>query len=218
MLHTDRFIKIFVAESPKPYLIPRSMLSSISEYFKRALANGDRFAGEEGVMRFPEDDPMAWETRLFWKFRGEVQCARAEDDDDAKIMQLVRCWILGHKCDVNEFQNLIMLELLNVLVDAYAPYESIKVAFENTPENSPLRTLMGREAVASYHAVDEYDAASLKMFDGVQGFMTEFMKAVDFREQKNNDNGVLRTRLDNEAEWQELMVGEGFAKHWIWDW
>ena len=217
MLQTDRLIKVYVGMNLKPYLVPTSVLAGISAYFVKALANEDRFAGEKGVMRFPEDDPTSWEALLYYKLRGHVQCARTGDEQQ-KIMQLVGCWILGDKYNIKDFQDHAMLQLLRWLTDAQPILESVKLAFENTLEGSPLRTLMAREAVYGYYDNRSPDntAERFKMFDGVQGFMTEFLKAMELRAENDNDEEALRTRLTEQDSWEEFMVGEGPKKHWVW--
>jgi hypothetical protein len=61
MLQTDRLIKIYVAENATPYLVPGAILTSISEYFVKALAHEKQLGGrEDGTLHFPEDDQIAW--------------------------------------------------------------------------------------------------------------------------------------------------------------
>ena len=61
MLQGDRLVKIYVAQNNTSYLVPGTILTSIFEYFVKALAYEGRLGGEEnGVLRFPEDDQTAW--------------------------------------------------------------------------------------------------------------------------------------------------------------
>ena len=60
MLQKDRLIKVYVAENATPYLLPGAILASISEYFVKALAHESHLGGEDGALRFPEDDQTAW--------------------------------------------------------------------------------------------------------------------------------------------------------------
>ena len=185
----------------------------MSEYFKRALANADSFGGEKDVMRFPEDDATAWETLLYWKIQGYLHRAFAEDAE-SDIMQSIRCWALGDKYDVKNFQDVVMLDLIALLSSRGVKFNVVRFAFENTPQKSPLRTFMAREAIITYSTCLNLDAPQeLEVFDGVRGFMTEFMNAVERRGRKEN----LTVDLSIPGDWSEFMVGKGPPKHWVWD-
>ena len=213
-LRSQRLIKIYVADASTPYLVQEAVLTGMSEYFKRALANADSFGGEKDVMRFPEDDPVAWKVLLYWRIQGCLQRSFAEDAEST-MMQLIRCWALGDKYDVKNFQDVIMLDLIQTLNIHLVKFEVVRFAFENTPDKSPLRKLMAQEAVISfYYPSMQYAAEDLEIFDGVCGFMTEFVKAIELKRQKE----ILATDLSHPDEWNEFMVGEGPMKHWVWDW
>ena len=96
MLQNDRFIEVFVGQRSKPYRVPEGVLTSISEYFVRALRNEDSLGGENGVLRFPADGPVVWQTLLYWKYKGELHCAQPKDTD-ASATEYVHCWVLGVK-------------------------------------------------------------------------------------------------------------------------
>ena len=95
------------------------------------------------------------------------------------IDELVRCWILGDKYDIKEFQDLIILELIQSVKGVIVPLTTVKTAFENTPPKSPLRTFMAEEAAWRIKNMSEYQHEDLGIMDGVIGWSAELMQGLD---------------------------------------
>ena len=125
---------------------------------------------------------------------------------------LVRTWILGEKYQLPEFQDLVMLELLEHLDCWEYSMAVVREAFEGTPVGSPLRKLMAEEAVemVRWGLVDKEE---LDVCDGVVGFTRAFAEAYE----AYMDNGDVVFRYLKYHKWHELMVAGGPEKHWVFD-
>ena len=219
VLQTNRMIQVYIADKARPYLIQEATLTTMSEFFVRAFKNeaslGDE--KEKGVIRLPEDNHTAWMTLLYWKLNGKFEISKGSDEQEQ--MQLVHCWTLGNKYDIKAFQDLAMLELLNLLEDRNASLAVIQFAFENTAEGSALRKLMARQVVINIHCEREaVTGRYLEIFNGGSATITELVEMYDLKEERNDDINGLRVCLDGESdEWRDFMVGGGPDKHWIYE-
>lgn len=162
----------------RPYLVQEALVTGISAFFKRAINHETSFGSEPGVLRFPEDDQIAWEMLLHWRLKGYAVKTYVSEHTEEQL-QLVRFWVLAEKYDIKEFQNVIMNQIFDALDQRTVELETVKLAFESTPPGSPLRTLMAEETVLHMDLRDEYEHADLRELDGVLGFTTELMYALD---------------------------------------
>lgn len=151
---------------------------------------------------------------LYWKISGDFQHARVTDATE-KLMQLVQCWILGDKYDIKKFQDLVMLELIKDMESQDVPWIIAKVAFENTCNKVPLRTLLAQVIVAKYFSGN--NTRDLEEFDGVRGFIAELMKAIALKDKSKRGSNGLKVNLNDSGTWEKFMVGGGPKKHWIHD-
>lgn len=191
-MQQDRPIKLYIAQEPAPYITTASTLCSISDYFIRSLKHQSSLGGETDVMRFPEDDQTAWETLLYWKLRSKMPEIQGNNDD--RIIQVIRCWILGDKYDVKEFQYLSMLKLSKILQEAHVKLDAVKLAFDNTTDGSPLRKFLARQTLKTFCDTDEQTGPTsedFEMFDGVSGFITEIVRAHRFWQSRDYADAVL---------------------------
>lgn len=180
----DRLIKIYVGEDmPKPYLVQQELLFATSDYFRKALQQ--KFVeGHEGVLRFPQDDADAWVDFLHFIFYGKLpEPNNYEYDLQSKHSRL---WIMGDKYIIPRLQNAAMTVLLASTISDYVELDVIKEAFEQTVPGAHLRKLMAREAVATIGQYD-LDQHHFDMFDGILGFMSEYMRAVEHFSEKRDD-------------------------------
>ena len=90
-------------------------MTSISEYFVKAIKNEHLGSGTAGTMKFAEDDPGAWKMLLYWKIKGSLPLLQDVPSYGGQQLLYTRAWILGDKYDIGEFQDLVMLELLQRL-------------------------------------------------------------------------------------------------------
>lgn len=232
-LRADRLVKIYIGERTprnKPFLIQQSVLEHASAYFKKAFENEHKLgAAEAGTLSFPEDDTDAWIALLQWMLKHSLPDSWYAEPHP-NVMTKVRCWALGEKYMIPEFQDLVMLELLATLNHNNSPgIEVVKVGFELTPPGCKLRVLLAEEVAAglTVHKSLTYD--ELDMCDGVTGFAGEVGKAISLVHARELEKAISlvhrisraeqrRGRAQDEASssrWREFMVGGGPKEHWI---
>ena len=214
MLQSDCLIKIYVGEMTKPFLIQATLLDS--DFFVCALKNQDAFGGDKDVLTFPEDDQSAWEMFLHWKMRGKLLYAWGPEADP-EIDQLVRAWIHGDKYGIPQFQDDVMWELVLAFALQMLDISTVKLAFDNTPVNSPLRRLMAEELVDAIETGDKFDSADLDFFDGVVRFSAELMRTMERKEKRIGEIRVLAFRLHSPEWLANFMVGDGPKRHGLMD-
>ena len=155
---------------------------------------------------------------LYWKIKGELHYDRTTESDSTArhevIDQSVRCWILGDKYDIKEFQDIVILELIELVRDSSVPLLTIKLAFENTPPKNALRTFMAEEAVWRIMRRRDYAHEDLGVMDGVIGWSTELMQALD-RHKEDKSSISYKGRTIKRIGWARYLVGDGPRKHWI---
>ncbi|KAK3619034.1 hypothetical protein LTR56_024289 [Elasticomyces elasticus] len=187
-LQSERLIKIFVGPgTTMPYHVPQTILHTTSDYFTKALLHETSLgAAETGVLRFPEDDVDVWGILLYWMLIKELPetalGTRAMKDQELAEFELllVRCWAVGERYQVPQFQDLVMLELLVFLYRGHSPLiglVTLKEAFATTPPGRPMRKLVARN-VAQQLRGQSLHHNDLDMFDGIAGCMAEIVKAV----------------------------------------
>jgi hypothetical protein len=217
-LQEDRLIKIYIGDDSKPFHVQKAALITLSEYFTRPLKHENSVGGERGVLRFPEDDQTSWQILLHYAIADYLVDLDSPDDKQAAMLQWIKCWILGDKYNIKDFQDNAMLELLYMLDTEHIDLEVIKYAFNNTPPNSPLRKLMAREAVLTFYKPSgNPNPQDFEVFDGVSGFVVELMEAFAYKDSKRHGSGVRKTKLNKPEQRRKYIIGDGPQKHWIYD-
>ena len=118
---------------------------------------------------------------LYWKIKGELYYDRPTSKSGVEAMfdLFVRCWVSGDKYGIEDFQDLIIIELIDLAKGTMVPLATVKLAFENTLRKSALRTLMAEEVVWRIMNWSDYKHEDLAVMDGVIGWSTELMQALD---------------------------------------
>ncbi|KAK3115415.1 hypothetical protein LTR53_005262 [Teratosphaeriaceae sp. CCFEE 6253] len=224
-----RFIAIHVGQDADEHVfhIPKAALDLASDYFLMALKHESAMGGEKGTLRFPADDADAWKVLLCWI----IKCALPEDwncakkDAEQQEVHMIRCWALGEKYLLPDFQAMIMLELLNYLDSSEEPkvqhltLTAAKEALATTPAGRPLRRLIAVELAKSLKE-GHLGFDKLCEFDGIGGAMSEVVQAV------NGYSGIqgsmyrlfpIDYKAPEEAAqpWRAYMVRGGPTAHWI---
>lgn len=210
-IQSDRLIKIYIADVSEPYLVQEAVLTNIWKWFAKAIKNRANLGTEAGVLRFPDDHQGAWEILLYWIIKGQFLCEG--EDERSHIIQLVRCWVLGDKYCLADFQDLAMADLLQILnsnSEAF-PFYAVELAFSNTPDKSPLRTLIARWVVHEV-VTGVRTAEDMEMLDGVAGFLAEMVKAYKF---KDKEGLKVMRYIFRQGDWEEFLVGGGPYQHWV---
>ena len=107
-----------------------------------------------------------------------------------------------------------MPELIVAAEDTYITLETVKLAFDNTPPNSVLRTFVAEEVVLRIKEEPNYSHQELETMDGTVGFTTELMQAIDRYTEDIRSFGYYK-RTEKPEGWLRYMVGGGPKKHWI---
>lgn len=152
------------------------MLAGLSEHFRSTVLFEETFGGETGLLRFPEDDHLAWKILLHWTMQRSEFCHSLISGDENIVFDiLTRCWVLGDKYNIRRFQDMVMLALLEL--ESYVPLDVVKYSFDNTPPNSVLRIFMAEELAVEINCTKDYKYEHLGMMDGVTGFTTKLLQA-----------------------------------------
>lgn len=227
-MECDRLIKVYVGEQTsvesKPFLIQATLLETASEWFVKALKH-EHLGGEPGVLRLPEDDLDAWKVFIHWLVMKKLpQDHMSNLHDQYDHAALVRCWVIGDKYGISEFQNLIMLDLLDSLEDCCVQTEAARLGFECTAPGSVMRELMAAEVAECIENREcVIHARDLETLDDVGGVFSA-VAAVLARSARDEgvpkctprvpvyeyEEGAPRCIHDPDSEvWEPFMVADG---------
>ena len=114
--------------------LPKALLIHESSFFAAALS-GPFAEAKLNSVTMPDDDPDVFELWIQWLLVADIAC---EFD-----VLWVKAWILGDKLGCLEFQNLVMIRLL----DSHSPFQkagliepsTLRVAYEGSAPGSKLR-------------------------------------------------------------------------------
>lgn len=166
-------IKVGSNKDDEPFLISQRRLESASEYFRKALRQDSFKEGRTGQIDFPEDDYDAWAVLMFW-----MMSAFHIAKNKLKPDLLIKCWVLGDKYEIPDFQDRIMLELLLIFEVDYATEDIIELGSRLSPAGSFLKRLMAEEAAVALQN-DKTDFESLEAAFSGSGMLREFILAHD---------------------------------------
>lgn len=206
-----------MGDADKPFLIPHNILSSQgSEYFAKALDPSTFKEGRTGRLDVPDDGVEAWKVFLFWLFHRNLPYFGSGKNKTQRFKEidlLVCCWSLGDKYDIPDFQDEVMLMLMECLAVNVVHPHTVNLAFNTSSPDSHMRRIMAEE-VAENLREGHWHEEDFKELDG-EGFTYEFAKAlVDQEPVRSHDR--LETQLDVNVfhyVWESYMVGDGPRKH-----
>ncbi|KAI6801152.1 hypothetical protein KC361_g1955 [Hortaea werneckii] len=227
-LESDRLVGIKVGsnQNKKPFLVSQRRLESASKYFRRALRQDSFKEGLNGQIDFPKDDYDAWTVLVFWMMN-TFNIAKEEITPDL----LIKCWVLGDKYEIPEFQDQIMLELLFIFVQDYATEDIIKLGSELSPTGSVLKRLVAEEAAVAL-INQKTDFESLEAAFNGNGMLRDFVLARDNCEADGKfytsrfESLAAEERTSQEEEWNEewrsptwqnYMLSNGSRPEWVFD-
>lgn len=127
------------------------------------------------------------------------------------IILIMRCWVLGDKYAIVDFQDEDMMILLYESQHNGLGWDVIKEGVIHSRPGSPIRRLLAYEAVIQVYE-DGVDAEALIDVDGA-GFMSEFVTAHQAFE-KNNQHQLW---FDEAEQWRDFMAGKSVEKHWLFE-
>ncbi|KJX99911.1 hypothetical protein TI39_contig348g00012 [Zymoseptoria brevis] len=166
-----RLIRVFVGGGHDVFHVQQQALETISPYFTNALKH-DRFKeGKDGVLELPEDEVDVWKVLLHLVLCRKLPSSLVTKDcmlTKENVLLAVRCWTMGDKYGIKEFQDTVMLRLLRYLniMQCTQPGTILDVqitltVFERTLRQSPLRML-----VTDWTVMTMYGIKTTYMFAG----------------------------------------------------
>ncbi|KAK4895399.1 hypothetical protein LTR27_006463 [Elasticomyces elasticus] len=226
-LQTDRLVDIYVGAitvETKPYRIQQVVLEKLSEYFVVALKRDTFSEGQHGRLHFPDDDMDVWQVLLQWAIQRDVPHWEGIDEE-TRVSLLIRCWVMGDKYGVHDFQNEIMLEALKC-VRGPVEDEEVYLGVKLTAPGSALRCLMAEEMVYKVYVENDVAFTELDKLDGTM-FMGDFLIAKQIFDEDKTAFGT-RARFGTQAEahsgtgpggvWKKFMVGTHIPRRaWRWE-
>lgn len=218
---SQRLVKIYVGDSIHPIQIQQSVLENTSDYFAAAFRS-DRFTeARTGIMKFPEDHVEVWKVLVNWILRHEVPKALLRSN----MLLAIRCWITGHKYDMKEFQDAVMLCMLYELepgnndpdegLSIKLSPEMILEAFKHTSDTSVLRALVVERKVIEYDDLQpvlcEETQRDMEILDG-SGFLPWFTCVKEVWWQRSMISFMECKVSERQDQWKQYMVGSASIK------
>lgn len=175
---------------------------------------------EPGVLRFPEDELHTWEVLLFWLVKSVLPGKVRYVAKQPEITLLVECWIMGDLYCCPQFQDAIMLELLDLTYEMAWTLDEVTVAFKNTMPETPLRRLAAEEALYAMQLGGIFEMTDLELLDDVVGLLSSMLKAGEKSAESVSKHGGKFGQTGERFQgdlWKEYMVGSGPADHWVFE-
>lgn len=182
------------------FTVQKALLSNASDYFDRAV-NGRFMESSTKTLKLKEWSTESFQLFLHWVCRHSLpdffsdidelpddspeQIASGDAVRDAAQIQLIQLWVKADMCLMPALQNAAMNELLKVLSISTAAVSAIRLAFEKTSSDSPLRALFLNE-FAYCHLVLDRDSfgtplnspEDMEEIATIPGFFAELMKCI----------------------------------------
>ncbi|EME78881.1 uncharacterized protein MYCFIDRAFT_83776 [Pseudocercospora fijiensis CIRAD86] len=150
-LKSDRFIKLFLGKNnDELYLVPESRLKQTSEYFANAIKHESWGPDNIGKLHFPDDGKDAFELLIHFIVNGSMpvfNLYKSRDENSALQKTLIDSWVMADKYLIHDFQDQVMLKLLETVDFFPSDWEVVRHAFETGSEGSKIWTLFAEEAV-----------------------------------------------------------------------
>lgn len=211
-------------ERQRTFNVHEALLRYTSEVFSAALNHEDCGEDKAGVLKYPEDAVGAWEVLLFWmitkKLPEDSMGLLSVHDKETLQFSLVQCWTLGDKYDIPEFQDLVMLELLDLSSEGLVTVQAAEEAFANASPGSQIRKLFSRLIVSAVFLLKVEDMEAFECLEGLTGYTTELMQTLHSRGKRKGRWDNLAWLMDTQAgrlsgNWEEYLVGDSPRQHWL---
>lgn len=142
-------MKVIVGEEQASFYVYRNVICNSSPFFKAALSGTFKEADESKVV-LPEDDPEVFEQFLQWIYTKAYNLsplANASSENVCKqSWQYIRLYVFADKTQVEPLKDHILRHLFKLhqrySKDRSVSYECVEFAYDHTPPESPLRTLL----------------------------------------------------------------------------
>ncbi|KAH0273977.1 hypothetical protein KCU91_g5600, partial [Aureobasidium melanogenum] len=134
-------VTLIVGATKEHYILHKDLLCFYSDFF-RAAFNGSFKEAAERKIELPDTEVDVFEAFQVWLYTQKMP--KNENTSSGKVHLewpiLIKLWIFGDKYQIPLLQNIVMDNSFDkVEMDAETPLYWIRLAYENTTPNSPLR-------------------------------------------------------------------------------
>lgn len=206
-------------DGQQTFKLQETLLRRLSPVLRANLEHEHLGEGEKGTLRLAEDDAAAWSVLVFWfieRSLPEEDIEKALEDNNGEEPQivLVNCWTTGDKYGITEFQDLVMLELLQVFGTKWLSPGAAYQAALRSASGSELRALMAREIVSGDKKWEDFNLAL-----SLVGFAAEVLEEVQARQRDPSRRFTMMGNKDGAGRtdaWRRFML-LGPPKHWVYN-
>lgn len=219
----DHIITLVVgSDGSQPRLkVPGSILRNISPSIAADVASAigrKRHSSDLKALelQYTMDDREAWILLLYWAYHHRLPEPPGEYDSWVdNCDDLVSAWLLGNKYDIPSFQDLVMIELLQI--NECLDHHYIETAFTTTKSGSPIRRVLVEKIVYLY-VRGELKHDYLDGLGRIIGFTSAFAKAMEAH--RKEGEGMFKRmpwqRNDQGDRWIEYMLEKEEKREWKW--
>ncbi|PVH95395.1 hypothetical protein DM02DRAFT_690285 [Periconia macrospinosa] len=157
--------------------VHESLLCDNSEFF-RAKTKAIWEASATGTIDLSDEDPSIFKIFAHFVYTRKVEFKKGGNPSQP-FQNLIKSYILGEKLLAPSFQNAIIKALVKYQAekDKFPGNDAIKLAYEGTPSNSPLRKLLvDFWAKAAYGGWNHQDLVESAGAEFVQDLIEAFLK------------------------------------------
>lgn len=90
-------------------MLQQKLLEAASGWFTAALKSKTFIEGNQGTLDFPDDDRKVWEFLIYWMLKHKLPFTYQKNEN---LLILVKCWVLGDKYGIEEFQDEAMFRII----------------------------------------------------------------------------------------------------------
>ncbi|KAK4618098.1 hypothetical protein CLAFUW4_11930 [Fulvia fulva] len=196
-LQNDLFVRITVSEvglNDTVYRVSYLTLKHAAPELAKQVVDLDRyqyaFSEKELKLDYPESPEV--HIALYYIIHKELPSDLLSERDHEEIA--IKCWCFGHQFKMAHFQNAVMRKVLLYLQSSNLSLDAKATAFKTLQQGSVMRRLLAEELVVGIRD-RERSYGELKQFEGIGGFLTEFVKAMD---EYDDDEIDTDKRLDDD--------------------
>lgn len=215
------------------FTVQKALLSIASDYFDRAV-NGRFMESSTKTLKLKEWTTESFQLFLHWICRRSLPDFFSELDKlpsdtpeqdtsgdavrDAATIQLIQLWVNADMCLMPALQNAAMEELLKVLSISTAAISTIRLVYEKTSSDSPMRALFLNEFAYCHLVLGHnsfggpyYSPEDLEEIASIPGLFAEFMTCLKGNQAYQAEKLWLKSsggQIDSETSDYMIPTGE----------
>lgn len=190
-LQTDELIAVGPDDDGPVFKVQKQLLLDASDYFEKVLSGGFQEASQRRI-RLPGTDLETTKLLVWWlcrkslpSFGDDIEAMYAQGmhatyaDVEARLMPLVKLWVLGDQLIMPGLQNDVMKGLLEVLHHGSMSCDMFEKCYITASSSPHLRDLIIVEARYEYFSHGTIGDSDLDVLGKIPGFMADFVKGKD---------------------------------------